>query len=77
MEGRKVLGITEYTANTESFSWKVPLTISSGIYYIRVKTIDNHFYDDSEPFKISKVVTIRREVKSPKIKILQSPSNIK
>ncbi len=51
--GRKVLAITDSTANDGSYSWTVPSSVANGSYYIRVKTIDNAVYDDGEVFTIS------------------------
>jgi hypothetical protein len=48
-----ILPITNSTSNDGSYSWSVPATISEGSYMIRVKTVDNNFYDDSDSFNIS------------------------
>ncbi len=48
----KILGIVDRTENDGSFDWTVPDTINPGTYKIRVKTIDNLVYDDSEDFTI-------------------------
>ena len=32
---------SDITDNDGSFSWTIPTNLSNGIYYIRVKTIDN------------------------------------
>ena len=49
----KVLGIVDRTDNDGSFDWTVPDTINTGTYRIRIKTVDNQIYDDSENFAIS------------------------
>ena len=51
--GTKVLGIADLVANNGSFSWTIPASVAPGTYQIRVKTVDNLVYDDSEPFVIS------------------------
>jgi hypothetical protein len=48
----KIFGITDSTPNDGSFSWKVPDTIAPGTYYIRVKTVDNKVFDNSNLVKI-------------------------
>ena len=50
--GTKVLSITNSTVNNGSYNWTIPATIPNGSYKIRVKTIDNAVYDDSEMFRI-------------------------
>jgi len=60
----KILGITDRTENDGRFNWTVSNTISPGTYKIRVKTVDNQVYDDSENFTI----------KNPYIRI-ESPSS--
>ena len=50
--GTKILAITDSTPNNGSYSWTVPATVADGSYYIRVKTIDNAVYDDSDTFQI-------------------------
>ncbi len=62
--GRKVLAITDSTANDGSYSWTVPSSVANGSYYIRVKTIDNAVYDDGEVFTISNAAS-----SSPKITV--------
>ncbi len=51
--GVKILSITNSTPNNGSYSWPVPNSLPSGTYKIRVKTIDNAVYDDSEVFEIA------------------------
>ncbi len=48
----KVLSITDSTLNDREFTWNIPASIPDGTYYIRVKTIDNQKYGDSELFRI-------------------------
>ena len=53
--GTKILGITDSTSNNEtfgSFNWTIPTSVANGSYKIRVKTIDNAVYDDSDVFRI-------------------------
>ncbi len=50
----KVLGIVDRTDNDGSYDWTVPDNINPGTYRIRVKTVDNQIYDDSENFEIKK-----------------------
>ena len=49
----KVLRIADSTANDGSYSWTVPGSLQNGQYRIRVKTIDNQVYDDSDSFEIT------------------------
>ncbi len=48
--------IVRPTANDGSFSWTIPNSIPNGQYIVRVKTIDNQVYDDSDNFTISESV---------------------
>ncbi len=50
---RKILGITDSAPNNGSFSWQIPDNIAPGEYKIRVKTVDNQVFDDSDNFRIS------------------------
>ena len=63
--GTKILGITDSTTNDGSFSWTVPSNLPNGSYYIRVKTIDNLVYDDSDMFNIAKPSSSYIKVLSP------------
>ncbi len=45
--------IVRPTANDGSFSWTIPNSIPNGQYIVRVKTIDNQVYDDSDVFNIA------------------------
>jgi hypothetical protein len=49
----KILGITDSTANNGSYAWTIPTSLVPGNYYIRVKTIDNKVFDDSDVFTIT------------------------
>ncbi len=49
----KILEITNNTANSGSFNWRVPNSVTNGNYVVRVKTIDNITTDDSAVFSIS------------------------
>ncbi len=49
-----ILNITDSTENDGSFSWKVLTALPDGNYVVRVKTIDNKIFDDSDNFKILK-----------------------
>ncbi len=51
--GAKVLDITNSTLNNGSYQWTVPNSVQSGNYVIRVKTLDNQVYDDSNIFTIA------------------------
>ena len=54
--GTKILGITDSTLNDGSYSWTIPGTISNDTNYIvRVKTLDNLVYDDSDEVTIRDV----------------------
>ncbi len=48
----KILEITNSTDNDGSYKWTIPSTLPVGVYKIRVKTVDNKVYDDSEDFSI-------------------------
>jgi hypothetical protein len=48
----KILGISDDTANDGQFSWTIPTSISTGNYYIRVKTIDNLVEGNGPSFTI-------------------------
>jgi len=48
----KILGIIDSTPNNGSYSWTIPASLASGTYYIRIKTIDNAVYDNSDAFTI-------------------------
>ncbi len=64
----RIIGITDRTANNGIFrDWIIPDSVPAGRYVIRVKTVDNLVYDDSEPFHIveSTVPTGRLEVTLP------------
>jgi len=54
----KVLGITDSTANSESFDWKIPIGIALGKYFVRVKTLNNANFGDSGVFEISKMTAV-------------------
>ena len=57
------LKIVESTPNNGSFSWVVPKTLVSGIYYIRVKTVDNAVYDDGDFFTIANPLFQKASIK--------------
>ena len=44
--------IVKPTPNDGSYTWKIPSSIPDGLYVIRVKTMDNTLYDNSEVFTI-------------------------
>ncbi len=45
--------IVNPTANDGAYTWVVPNSIPEGSYVVRVKTVDNTVYDDSDIFSIS------------------------
>ncbi len=49
----RVLSITDSTPNDGEYEWTIPESVDEGTYKIRVKTIDNAVYDDSEDFSIA------------------------
>ena len=50
----RILGITDSTDNNGTFrNWRIPDSIPAGRYVIRVKTIDNRVWDNSDAFEIS------------------------
>ena len=51
----KILGITDSTPNVGSYNWTIPTNLTSGVYYIRVKTVDNAVYGNGSEFTIKSV----------------------
>jgi len=52
--GSHILNIVDNTPNDGSFDWTVPNNITPAFnYVIRVKTVDNLVYDDSDEFRIT------------------------
>jgi len=49
----KVLDIANSTSNDGSFSWNIPGTVANGNYILRIKTLDNAVFDDSDVFVIT------------------------
>ncbi len=49
----RVLAITDSTPNDGEYEWSIPESVDEGTYKIRVKTIDNAVFDDSEEFYIA------------------------
>ncbi len=49
---KKILEITNSTANNGSYGWVIPGSVVADKYIIRVKTVDNNVYDDSVIFSI-------------------------
>jgi hypothetical protein len=52
-----ILDITNSTLNDGNFSWEIPTLVTPGNYVIRVRTMDNEVYGDSELFSIKKKFT--------------------
>ena len=50
--GSTKIPLTNSTPNNGSYSWTIPSSLSNGSYYIRVRTVDNHVYDDGSYFTI-------------------------
>ena len=82
----KILEISNRTINNGNFrNWKVPDSIPSGKYVIRVKTVDDAVSDDSGKFNISKtsyspkpIKTTQPVVSSPQVQRKQStPDQLK
>lgn len=48
----RVLGISDSAANNGTYQWVIPRSITPGKYLIRVKTVDNKIFDDSDVFTI-------------------------
>ena len=77
--GTKILSITNSTANDGSYRWTIPSSVSNGSYKIRVKTVDNAVYDDSNEFNITDTTTTSSignmlyELKPHTIKVLSIP----
>ncbi len=49
---KKLLSITNKTANTGIFPWNIPGNLDGASGFIRVKTIDDSYFGDSSPFQI-------------------------
>jgi len=52
-----VIDIISFIPNNGSYSWLIPASVSPGNYVIRVRTMDNEVYGDSESFSIKKKFT--------------------
>ncbi len=63
VNGVIVYNVVDSTPNDGSFPFTVPDTLSPNTYVLRVKTIDNLVYGDSEPFSIA------AEVSTPTINV--------
>ncbi len=74
--GIKILGIIDNTANNGSFSWTIPSSLPAGTYKIRVKTVDNLVYGDSESFTISEKPSSKITITSPQIGTVWHQGNI-
>lgn len=72
----KILSIIDSTGNGGKFHWTIPGTVPTGEYRIRVKTLNNKFYDDSEVFKISDPPTGAAYLPKKIAPKLSRPSNI-
>jgi hypothetical protein len=68
----KVLNITDSTPNNGSYTWRIPESLSNGSYIIRVKTVDNAVYDNSDAFNIVEAFSVG----SSTIRILQPSSGL-
>ncbi len=55
VQNEKVMNISNNTQNDGSYSWFVPNSLPEGEYFIRVKTVDNRVYYDSDIFKIESI----------------------
>ncbi len=72
--------IHEITNNTEidkDFEWTIPGTISPNCYIIRVKTIDNKYWDDSKTFKIDKGILLDPGIIKQTLKAIKPDLKIK
>jgi 5-hydroxyisourate hydrolase-like protein (transthyretin family) len=59
----KILDITNSTANDGSFGpWNVPASVANGNYVVRVKTLDNAVWDDSDVFAITACPTVTSSI---------------
>ena len=67
-DGQKLLSITDSTENDGVYEWVIPKSVQEGYYSIRIRTVDNRVYDDSENFRIvsNKKPKTMIEVISPK-----------
>jgi len=57
-KGTEKTRVVDSTDNDGSFDWQIPSDFPSGTYYVRVKTVDNQVYDDSDYFSIEEKPTI-------------------
>lgn len=46
------INITDNTENDGNYEWVVPADLATGSYYMRVKTVDNLYFDNSDSFQI-------------------------
>jgi len=53
----RVLAITDSTPNDGEFEWTIPESVVNGTYYIRVKTVDNAVFDNSDEFSIAETTS--------------------
>ncbi len=56
---KKILEISNSTANDGNFSWPVPNSVANGSYVVRVRTLDNAVLDDSNEFKITRPLSFK------------------
>ncbi len=69
--------IAKPTLNDGSYSWKVPNSIPSGQYIIRIKTMDNTVFAESEVFTIKfRFEMAKRNIPS-QLTLLKTPLQIK
>ena len=70
---QKVLNITNSVSiASKVFNWKIPQNIAEGDYYIRIKTVDNKVFANSNVFRIEKGIVIV----DPENTLILEPSKI-
>jgi len=63
----RILGIVDNTPNDGSYRWTIPGSLRSNEYVVRVKTIDNRFFDDSDSYNIRSIEI--REIPPPTVEL--------
>ncbi len=75
--GTKILAITDSTANNGTYKWTIPISLPNGQYRIRVKTIDNAVFAESEVFTIKVRFEMAKRNISSQLTLLKTPLRIK
>lgn len=71
--GNKVLNIENSIDNSGKYKWTIPMSLNAGKYYLRVKTVDDRYWGDSEIFSIDKLQTASINMNVEKVLIPEKP----